>query len=193
MKYIILFCLLFVSIFSFGQDLTRKEKRRLIKQIRKGDIPVKKDTLMLPIAIHKDSITPSKPILVPDKSILVPILQYRDTCLKSRYELRNDRKIMRIEASKEVTLAKEDNKKTDILADKMKDSLNLIIKLSKIELDKIKSENKKLRDSLNAQIKLVRASSRGEVWGNIKTIAIVLLLTVLVLIFFYILKPIFFK
>ena len=182
MKYLVILFIL-IANFSFAQDMSRKEKRQLIKQIRKGDIPIaKKDTIVIPII--KTITNP------PDEPVFVPIVVNRDTCIKSRYELRNDRKVVKIEASKEVILAKVENKKEDILADKMADSLKLIIKLSKVELSKIKNDNRSLKDSLNAQIKLVKASSRGEVWGNIKTIAIVILLTILVLIFFYVLKPI---
>lgn len=137
---LILFVCLFSAQFLEAQDMTRQDKRALIKAIRKGEGYTKgKDSIIYVDKIREVEVVREVPTYV-EKIKVVP----HDTCLnlKSRQEIRLDFKREKEENEKAIKLAKLENEGK--------------IRLMRLEIDKAKLENKALRDSLNGIVKIRR-------------------------------------
>lgn len=140
--FVVLF-LLFACQNAEAQDMTRKERRALAKDIKKGKTSVlRKDSIVFVDKVREVEVIREVPkIIVQIKEVL------RDTCEKDRKELRHDRRVQEEENNTKIRLAK-------IESDKQIDAL-------KLQLRSQANANARLEDSLKLLRKL--EITRGKV------------------------------
>jgi hypothetical protein len=166
--FLLLACLLFTFSVAEAQDLSRQERRALIKAIRKGEATTQyKDSIIFVDKIREVEIVREVPTFVERIKEVA-----RDTCLKSRQEVRFDYKHAKEESEKAIKLARiEAERQTDILRlqikqqaqenGKLQDSLRLLTKLRKVEgnvaEDTVRQDRKTRIAESKAKVKVARA------------------------------------
>jgi hypothetical protein len=150
-----------------AQEVSKKQERLLNRLERTGlQLSDNADTIYLEKQVLRTII--KRDTLYLQKTSI----EYRDTCEKSRFELRHERKSDKIDNSFELSKLKQDykslqeeNKLTKYLSDRMLDSIQKIIRLERIYTrqlsDSLKTEKTLSKDNL----KTTRIQSRSwSVW-----------------------------
>jgi hypothetical protein len=184
MNYLFRICLFLVLLVWVGllptstiaQD-TKKERRELARNIKRGRVQVSKD--LDTIFIEREKL-----VEVP-KEVVRTVKQvetvYKDTCEKSRFELRHERKQAKQEDNTSIKLAKiEAERQVSVLKlenQGLRDSLKLLKELEKTR-GKVEAQN------LKQEVKLEKQKNKPKwKWYHVVVFSIGGLIILLVVIF----------
>lgn len=183
-RFAILFSFLFLTLLldplaSFPQETSKKDLRKLARQVKKGELVISKnaDTIFIEKQIIKEVTVPEIHIQKETVEIL------KDTCIKERHELRHDRKMLKIEGDNQIALMRKENEALKIQAKSLKDSLSII---KKIEFERLETIQDTVREQSKVEKLIARSGVKKErlaTWRYLSDNALYIILSLIALIF----------
>lgn len=183
----LIYCLSFLLFFTLvyceinAQDKQNKrELRQIAKKVRKGEIQISQNADTIYLTKYEQVI----------REVQVPITKietvFKDTCDKSGFELRHERKVQRQEDRTEINKLLLQNKALTIEAKSLKDSLRIARAMANINrkliVDTSYQAKRTDRTEARSKVKIQRSEERETLYGMLPYISLALVVFFIVLI-----------